>query len=441
MAIVQISGIQKPVAVALDWAALTGTTGERKEIEQLSKEHGSKIGCLVSDDESSTTVLGLAAERSAGTYCGAAWLAAAVGRASVVLAEPLSDGRVWVCAIKNGTPVQRRDQVTTEEQLHETLKEFLGYDEDAKIFSTIEGLGAHYSNVSHRSFAELVSEVKKPAKLVRIAGTSPAFIAIVTCAVVGGIAYYGGGAWLDHQRRLENQAKLAQINAQQQETAEANRRRLDLEHRNKGEALLRSVVLDQATPSDLLKSVFGVVEDMPTTLAGWELESVDCVPSACSVKWTRLKGGTVLSFLHEADRRGWQVDAVEGSDAVTSHVVNGAPRVAALDVLEEGGAFRAAFETKLQEAELAGLKYEFGKVIPIDDLLPKPAPAAKGPSPQLVVLTPLPWKVGTTTVRGSALFELRDLGSYVDHPAIAFSHVQVNLKRKEWIAESKFATK
>lgn len=439
MATIHIDTLPKPVAVGLEWHALPGRTSERKEIDALAKETGAKIGCVVGDDESGVTVLGIAHERAPGAPCGAAWLAKASNREAIVLVEPIGDNKLWMCAVKAGTPVQNLDIVVDLSALHEKLPEFLADSPDARICSTLENLHTSYQNVSPQSFAELVSSTK-PEKLVRIAGVSPMTVLGIGSAVIVLGAYFGGGAWLEQAKRKESAAKLAVL-AERQKAMDAEQlRKAEAAHREKGIAVLQKSILKQPALGAAIPAMFGVMENVPLSVAGWSLAGFDCTPAACQLNWSREKNGTILSFMRAADERTWELKSAAGDQAVTVHPVEIAAREAGVDVIEENDAFRAALETKLQEAQLAGLRYDMSKMEAVELLMQKddaPPGAAGAPgSPP-----PLPWKVGGATVKGSMLFELRAMPDYLDHAAVALVGMKADLKLKEWTLEIKYATR
>lgn len=438
MATIHVSNVPKAVAVALDWHLLPGTTSERREIDAITKQAKVKIGCVVSDNATGVTVLGLAEERSPGTNCGAAWLAKASAGESIVLVEPLEDGRLWLCAVKMGLPVQHFDILIDAAQLHQKLPELLRDNPDARICSTLENLDADYESVSPQSFAELVANTK-PEKLIRVSGVSPVFMASTSVAVVALAAYFGGGAYLQKIKQEEARAKLAEMAAAQKQREAADQRRAQAQRLADGEKLLRSVVLDQPAMERSIESIFSAVEQLPLALAGWTLTGFDCTNRICSIAWTRTKTGTVVGFLTAAEEQGWQVSKAEGTDAMTAIELDASPRGVTLDVLEEAAPFRAALETQLQTAQLAGMKYELAALTPLEKSMPAPAPM-KGKAP-VAVTQPLPWHVGTATLKGDKLFEAKATPALLQHPALALSYLKADLKTKEWTLEVNYATR
>lgn len=438
MAIIEISNQAKPVAVALDWHLLPGTTSERKEIDALVKRVGVKFGCVVTGDDDALRMVGLSTDRKEGVNCGAAWLARASAGESIILAEPLADGRVWLCAVRAGLPVQDWDKVVEVALLIEQLREYLSDGAEARLCSTLENLDHVYPNVAPQSFAELVNSTK-PEKLRRISGLSPAFVFTAASLCVAAAAWYGAEAYLKHKDMMEARAKLEQmseIQRQQEAQRIANAQR---EHLLAGQAKIRQVVLDKPSVSDHLLGYLLVLSDKPLRLAGWELSSYECAQLECRLFWTRRAGGTILRFLIAAEERGWDVERAQGGEATTAHSLQAPGRGKEIEDLGSDGSFRAALESRLQQAEAGGLKYELSPSAPVEVAMASTNQPGVGGEPP-VQLAPLPYLVGTLKVRGSTFFEMRELPEYISHPGLAVSSVRGDLKSNQWTMELNYAT-
>jgi hypothetical protein len=439
MAIVDINHLPKPVAVALDWHLLPGTTSERKEINALAKRTGSKFGCVLSDDEAGLTIVGLSSDNKESVNCGAAWLARASAGEPLILIEPLEDGRLWLCAARAGLPVQGLDIVIESSLLHERLTEFLRESPDAKLCTTLENLDTVYANVVPQSFAELVANTKSE-RVKRIAGINPAIALTAGVLVVVFGGWYGVDAYLTQMRQKDARAKLQQMSVEQQrrdaEAVEA-RKRARVEA---GVAMVRSVILDKPSVPSLMAGYFEVMEAQPLTAAGWKLVGYDCGQLSCSLMWLRDKGGTIAGFLAEAEAHGWATASAEGNDAVTVHQVKAEPRKEDIEALAEDAAFRAALETRLQQAAAAtGLRYDLSKSSPLEKLMTGAPDGA--PADPTAGQPALPWKVGTLTIKGTALYELRDLPDYITHAGLSIKNVRGDLKTNEWTMELNYATR
>lgn len=437
MAIIEIQGLSKPVAVALDWHSLPGATSERKEIDALTKREGIKFGCVVSDEDAGATVVGLTADSKEGTACGAAWLAAASNREALILLEPFEEDRFWLCAVRAGLPVPGRDIVISSAEIAHKLHEFIAAYPDSRVCSVVGNVDQLYPNVHPQAFAEIV--VSTNAKRVRrISGINPATVGLIGVVVLAFAAWYGADSYLGRLRQLEAQAKLLEMTEVQKRTEAQKAEMLRKQHREAGEALIRQVVLEKPSVDQLIGTIMGELESKPMVLAGWQLVGFDCTQMSCELRWHRDGLGTVLGFIQAAERYGWATTEVTGSDAKTIHAINAAPRTATLESLDPDAAFRAALETKLQEASVSGMRYDLSKSELLEKQLPQPAQDPKQPAPPM---EPLPWKVGTVTVKGSQLFELRELPDYVTHPGIALKNVRADLKLKEWTMELNYATR
>lgn len=441
MAIVEITTLPKPVAVALDWHLLPGTTSERKEIDALTKRTGAKFGCVLADDEAGLTIVGLSTDKKESVNCGAAWLARASAGEAMVLVEPLESGRIWLCAVRAGLPVQGMDVVIEPAQLHERLREFLNDGGEAKLCSTLENLNQVYTNVVPQSFAELVANTK-PERVSRISGINPAIALAAGFLVVIFGGWYGVDYYVTKTRQQEAQAKLQQLNALQQQQAAEQRAASKRERLEAGQTMIRQVVLDKPSVPALVNAYLDELRSKPLTVAGWALTGYDCSQLSCSLSWHRKNGGTIATFIKAAEDNGWTLDKVEGSDAVTTHAVKAEPRSSSIDDLSEDAPFRAALESRLQEASSNGLRYELSKSDPLDKMMGGNAAAADPKAGQPGEgINPLPYWVGTLTVKGSTLFELRELPDYISHPGLSVKNVRGDLKTNEWTMELNYATR
>jgi hypothetical protein len=443
MASISIANIAKPVAVALDWHVLPGHTSERKEIDGFSKSAGLKIGVTLTDEVTGVTILGLSSEKSQGIACGAAWLAKASGRDTVVLVEPLEDGRLWLCAVRAGLPVQGLDIVIDAVDLQQRLPEFL-QDNNDRICSTLENLDSFgYINVIPQSFAELVANTKQE-KLTRVSGMSPVLVYGSVATAVALLGWLGGSAYLDQLAQQRNaQASAANARKMQANAAELARKAQAL-RRVQAENILKGAVLGQPTVAAEMKALFASIESLPTSVAGWGISTLDCEPKMCLVTWNRTPVGTVAGFVQAAETNGWLLMGVAGDSASTGFSLDADSRVANVDDIVVAPIFRAAFETKLQQMQLAGLKYTFPASQSVEASLPAPPMTPGAPTPAAGASAPavtLPWRIGTATVKGGNLFALRGTPDYLEHPAVAIKRAAVDLKSNEWTLEVTYATR
>lgn len=440
MAIVEISNLPKSIAVALDWHLLPGTTSERREVDSLARRTGSKFGCVLTDDDNGLTIVGLSTDKKEGVNCGAAWLARASAGESVLLVEPLENGRIWLCAVRAGLPVQGMDIVIEVTQLHERLREFLSDGADAKLCSTLENLDQAYPNVVPQSFAELVSNTK-PERVRRIAGINPVLATASALVVVLIAGYYGGGYYFTQQRQKAAQAKLLEIGDMQRQRDAERVAAAKQERVEAAQNMIRQVVLDMPAVSEIVAAYLGELSNKPLVAAGWVLSNYDCSRLACTLTWQRQEAGTIVSFLKTAELNGWMVSSIEGSDATTSHAVTAATRTNSLDELGETAPFRAAIESRLQQAGSHGLRYELSKAEPLAKMMTGAVQAASPGALPPETGEALPYWVGTLTVKGSSLFELRELPDYISHPGVSVKNVRGDLKANQWTMELNYATR
>jgi len=449
MATFEIADLPKPYALALDWHTLSGTTSQAKEVAKLCKEEGVRLGVILVDEVSGTTVVGLSADGKVGVSCGAACLAAAAKHEPTILIEPLGEGRVWMCAVRAGLPVPGLDIVVDLSQLDERMREFLHDGTESRICSTLPDLDRSYQHVTPVSFAELVASASRDVKVRRISGVSPALVGAVAAVVLAGGGWYAFDGHMQRVKQLDSQAKLAKIAEDQKRTAAQQAEQARLAHIQDGENLLRNVVLTKPPVDALVKAYFDRLQGLPLSAGNWKMKSFECDPAGCRVLWTRTPSGTVLSFVRAVEEHGWTLGSVRGNDAMTSFAVDVAGRDAPVDSLSEDKPFRAALETKLQDASAAGVSYELSDSTSIEASLPPPAAATATGGPPGKAAAPaapaaseaLPWKVGTLNVTGTSLFVLRELPATITNAGIALSGLRADLKNNDWSLDFNYATR
>lgn len=437
MAIVHIQEMAKPIAVAMEWHSLTGTKGERQEIAEIAKSSGSKTGCLVADDESGASVLGVSHDQKPGVACGAAWLAKASAREPLILVEPLNTGKVWICGVKGGTPLQDRDVIIDYENLDEVLQGFLQDIVDARICSTIDGLEQNFDNVSPQGFAELVANIKQE-RLTRIQGQSPVLVAAIFFGLIGIGAYYGYASWQTTIEQGKNKIKLQQLSIQDAAKKEAEARRQAELRRQEAVALLRDIVLDQPAVEEAVSTVFAAIGPVPATIAGWRLQAIECDPKVCSFQWAREKNGTLASFIAAAQQMSWANPFASGEIATTSMDLAMKPREGDLESLVDSSKFKVALESKLQEVKMIGAEYIISKMEPIEVAM-KPLPAPPPGANPVPAPKPLKWKIGQASLSGTQLFLLRSIPEYIDHAGVAMKTLKIDLKTNTWKMEVNYA--
>lgn len=429
MAIVKISNLPKPVAIALDWHALKGSTSERKEAAALGKREGVKFGCIFPDEEAGITIVGLSADNSEGADCGASWLANACGRSATILVEPLEDGRLWLCAVRAGLPVQGMDILIESASLHERLRDFQLQCPGSKIYSTLEHLGSAYEDVSEQSFSEIVANATA-LKIRRIYGVNPWISGSISLCLIALGTWYGI-TFFTAQDAMEN-ARLKQTQAsvdQQRRDAEAALRARQ-EYVASAEVLLKNVVLEQPSIENVVAAIFHEIETKPLNIAGWSLVQADCDAHECRLEWIRSPQSTLLRFLDAASIEGWETPKLIGNSASTQHQLQTEAKGFGVDKLDEAGPFLIALESAIQS--IARVTYNISVPDPVEKALGVVAGS---------VQEPLPWKVGTISVTGSNLRELRELPSRVSHAGLSVKRMNYNFLTNTWTLEMNYATR
>jgi len=443
MSTINISDLVTPISVGLDWYLLPGTTSERKEIAELAKKHSANFGVVVTNDKTGFTVLGLSSEKKAGAPSGAAWLAKASAGESMVLIEPIQNGKIWLCAVRAGLPVQGLDIVIDESQLHEKLPEFLETSQDSRIYSTYDNISdLGYGNISSQSFAELVSNTKQE-RIARIAGIPTSLMVVAVAGIIVSAIWYGTDIYFTQIEYARNLVLNENKNQKQIAGSIEAARKTAAKRLEDAQSLIKNAVLKQPSVGNIIDALFTSVERMPTSTAGWNLVGLDCTTKNCTFSWLRTRVGTVLGFIESAESKGWTITHAEGDTATTESSIDAEPRVATIDDLSIDSVFRVAFETKLQKLKLIGIDYQLKKSESIEKSLPQSLASSNksAPASPALVSAPLPWKVGDVTIRGKNLFALRAMPDYLEHPGVAVKHVSANLSQNEWNLEVNYATR
>lgn len=444
MPLIKVNGLDREIAVALEWHLLPGVTSERKELEAIVKEAKAKVGCRMRDEKSGGAVAGISDERKPGSACGAAWLAAASGGDSIILIEPVASGRVWMCAVRAGLPVQGLDLVVDPGQVASRLPEFLDGTHQVRICSTIDGLDDYGYPVEPVSFFEL-TQGQAPVKLERMSGISPLVVGLLGALVVAGAGYYSLAAYMAHQEQLRVQAEQEEMQRRQAEQAEADRRLAILRRFELGEAIVKAKVLERPDIGDSLVAVYSQVDQLPTALAGWMLKGFQCDLATCSIDWARSPVGTTLDFILAAEEKGWKVLAAQGDSAVTQFNWSAQARSvsgAVDEQLVDERPFRVALESRLQQMKLAGIRHEIGAPVSVDSMLPQEASGAPAPGAAPAAEDPglkLPWRLGSVSLSGTELYAVRDLPEYLSNRAVALQGFKVDVLNNQWTLEMIYA--
>lgn len=438
MTIIRVEGVSKPIAVSMTWTILRQSTSERSEVKQIVNLHRQAYGCIIGDRSAGLRMVGLTSDRTSGAVSGAAWLAAASEGQPIVLAEPLADERVWICAVRAGLPLSGLDMVVSDQDLVDRLNDVLHEVPGSVLHSTIAGLDDRFPGLQAISFAELARQGGAPVKIKRLSGIDPK---VLVLAAIGAGLIYGVPEIQDYLATSDRQqaaAKLRAINAEQgqrerERQVAAMRAQLDALDEN-----VRTSVTARPRVALLVNAYLATVEKQPFLLQGWRAVAFDCSGPSCTLSWRRESYGTVLSMTEGAEAKGLTLAAATGNDATTSHAAEAEPRPGSLDGIAVEAPFFAAIDTALQPMAKANVRYTIGK-----PSLLTPPPPPQGASAPLPAVVPAErqWKVGVISISGRFPSVLRQVAEAIDHPGLAVKSLQMDLKANTWKLEMNYATR
>lgn len=216
----------------------------------------------------------------------AAWLALTFRSGTVVAVEKVRpsgeaespDDLFWYCIVNGGQVVSGTDNVDIWENAEYAVSELLdllgqeeiGYigTDSARLVTNLTGetppslSEALTKGAMKKAFLDPVSE----SKLVPIAAA-----AVVVCAAAGGGAWW----WIASSAAEEEAIRAAQI-ARANQAAQAKQAYEDLVRE----------VRERPSASKTISALWdNELKAMPTQVAGWELQEIECAAGECSAEW------------------------------------------------------------------------------------------------------------------------------------------------------------
>lgn len=129
---VQVKRGKHTFLVGMEWELAQ----DRSDAKALLKQAGNKARISIAPEGDERTWFGYA-ERSKKGLAAAAVVAEVLG--DVIVAAPLQNGQVWLCATTQGMPVPSKDVVIDSDQLRGTLLEWMSYYPSASLFGDVNG--------------------------------------------------------------------------------------------------------------------------------------------------------------------------------------------------------------------------------------------------------------------------------------------------------------
>lgn len=235
-------------------------------------------------------------------YLSAIALIGAAERNAVVLHE-LPGGLAWVAAVREGVPLPDCDRVTTLEQAHDLLSEYMGYVPSAVLIGNSTDAARSAETVfksvdAKRRAACTYTKPKSPAVLllkiaVVLAVLVAAGVAVQTIQVAREAADRARDAAM---AKLNESARIDAAIAQYNDDV-----RKVVEH-------ARAEIAISAPVQAQLALWLEQIRKQPLVQKGFRLESASCAPEACKYKWRALPradltgpAGTAASAIEQRD--------------------------------------------------------------------------------------------------------------------------------------------
>lgn len=434
--LIQIGG--KKVVVGLSWHALIGRSNEQRELDEICAKHETRFGIVLTHDE--VSMVGLSKSPLRG-ISGAGMVAAGAKGRSLVLLEAVGDDRIWLCAVRNGSPQPGFDVVVHPDKVPELLAQLSEIAEFKVVSSAFEDVD------ESSDYAALTSGIK-PLMVRQLVGVSSAVkLAGVGVLLVLGL---GIGGWslmqqMERQRALD---ALAMINQAQ---AESQRREAEA-HRLAAVAAAEAAVATRVTalpaPLDQVTNWLGSFDEAPSAVKGWKMAQVKCSSAECQIFWSRTPIGTTSDFIAHAVNSGWRVTSSE-FDKITTVVANpSGPAVArngsARDVPSAETAVPELMTT-LQRLSLVGVQSLVKQASPVTSPAQAGAQAAPPPpagaSAANALAAASPWKVGALNLSGHRFFELREAAEFINYPNVSIASMTINFENQTWNMEGTYAVR
>lgn len=412
------------LAVGMAWKALPGISSTAREIAALCNESGVRFGAVVTTDDA--TLVGLH-NSTAKVAAGAAWVAEGSKGDAIVLLEPIGDDLCWICAVRNGAPQPSFDLVVSNTEIAGVLKRLSAFGEFKTLSKEYEGANESID------FLDL-TEGKKPKYLKQITGVQrevKVIGAAAVCVVLAGFLFVH---YSRQQAQQNAQITVDRINASQEET-----RKREAEIRRVNEiaaAELQVRLAVSAAPSTLgaISAWLDAVENLPITVAGWNLGSIHCTATNCIVTWKRTRYGTTETFLSAAADAGWKVGSYFVDTAETTIAVAAAARSGNPKEIPAEAAVMPELLTALQSIDLAGVTFSIKRP-------EQPLGVVTNTEPVGAQLKESPWKIGKFTLAGKHLFEVHDVPEYLDRDNVSLAAFDFDAASNIWNLEGSYAVK
>lgn len=423
----------KEVAVGLRWRPLRGTTSEKKETAEIAKEEGSTQGLIFSPASGLSSMVGIFDNKATkGLICGAAWLAQTAGKSTdLILVEPIDDETSWLCAIRNGAPLQGYDLCLKNDEIYDAISGLIQPEGEDGIIQpyVIYSPGAFIANSLDGDLLALTSgdEQGAPPHVQQITGISRnltiGMVVVFTLALV-----YGGGTFYlskRHQAKEEEMAQTTSASEALQEKAKDDKSQAEVQKQL--QKILDEKIAARPVYGNQVSAWFDAIADVPSSIAAWSLAEVKCDASNnCDVMYRRKNlVATINDFVAAAQGKNYAVLSAKGSNAVIRIKIDVANRALPTLVIPEPGKFLWDFTSQCQHMELAGLSFNI-KDAEHSSVMSEPG---HGKSGEKVFSK---WAMGEFFISGKRFFEARDSQDYLTFDNISANTFTIKFSPNEW---------
>lgn len=457
----------KTLVVGLNWSVIAKSgPGRKKDIRKAFVDSGFTFGVVA--DGPNEAAIGLCAKKA--EFPSAAALLAAANSLALkkrgfgdtqsssnwILVERLKSGdkagQYWMCAISEGVPVPGTDIIEDLTVTSAKLAELVEILENVEIFSIEPEILEYVAGASpsfEKSFADLTADVtpnkaSRPQKIVGVPDWFYAMFGGVALVIGLGLGY----SWYSENTAQELKLQQsAQKKVQASKDAQEDSLRKDQSYRRADE-VARNTELEKVSnalsraPADIVKEWSTVVNGLALNQGGWIVEKVMCDLSNCLVSVVRdVNLGTNASLREVVPTAEFTED---GAASYSLPVRLPAPRPVLLGSLSSWSDFALRVGTTLQQLKMSGLVDS--SLGPRKELTYRPpslsvAPAGALASAQGVVSTvtgtpgvapiqqppkPLGVLTGQFTIKGTSLWELRDVSDDLGGAEFSVDSLQVD---------------
>ena len=434
--IINIEG--RSVAVGLQWRVLRGTSSEKKEIAEIAKEEKSKAGFIFAGPTGINAMVGIFnGQVEKNLICGAAWLAQTIGKTSdIILVDFYDDNYVWVCAVKNGAPLQGFDAIIEKSQVYVFLGKLLEPDNGAQHTYTIYSPGGFINDSVDGDLISLTSYSSSESKIpfvTQITGV-PRSVSISTAIGVTLLVAYCGYNYYSNQKLQEDQMAASAAQAAT-DAARVKEIQLKAEQIRQGKlnAAITQKLWSRPEYEGTISTWLDSVGSSPASLAGWSLTGVVCKEKNCTVEYTRNAVGTTNDFIAAANKAGYKVGKASNKKSTLLFPIKFAERRNLNKELPAEGVFVPDFLSQLQKMELAGVNFEMRDSSQID-IKSDPVPGKQQTSLKST------WKIGAFNLSGNNFFEARDSEQYLRFSNIAAETLNIDFLSHHWTIGGIYAT-